>query len=67
MAKRILALVNKDPEHAQPFRLSLPGDYRVRHALSWHDGDGAPTVRHGSAPGSLAPYSAAVVLLDPRD
>ncbi|MFF9644958.1 hypothetical protein [Kitasatospora aureofaciens] len=62
-----VVLVNKDPEHAQPFRLSLPGDYRVRRTLSWHDGDGAPTVRHGSAPGSLAPYSAAVVLLDPRD
>ncbi|MFD8704843.1 hypothetical protein ACFV1W_19845 [Kitasatospora sp. NPDC059648] len=25
------------------------------------------TVRHGSAPDSLAPYSATVVLLDPRD
>ncbi|MEU6969055.1 hypothetical protein AB0A71_15185 [Kitasatospora aureofaciens] len=67
MAKRILALVDKDPEHAQPFRLSLPGGHRVRRTPSWHDGDGAPTVRHGSAPGSLAPYSAAVVLLDPRD
>lgn len=62
-----VVVVNKDPRHAQRFHLDLPGAYRVQRTLGWRQGDTAPTVHRGPAPTSLAPYSAAVILLTPRD
>lgn len=61
-----VVVVNKDPQHAQQFHLDLPGPYRVQRTLVWHQGETAPTFHRGPAPTSLAPYSAAVILLTPR-
>ncbi|MFJ9841654.1 hypothetical protein ACIRYZ_14525 [Kitasatospora sp. NPDC101155] len=61
-----VVVVNKDPQHTQQFHLDLPGSYRAQHTLAWHQGDTAATVHRGPAPTSLAPYSAAVILLTPR-
>ncbi|MFE5587668.1 hypothetical protein [Kitasatospora sp. NPDC056531] len=61
-----VVIVNKDPQHSQQFHLDLPGSYRVQRTLAWHQGDMAPTVHRGPASASLAPYSAAVILLAPR-
>ncbi|MCB5909720.1 hypothetical protein [Streptomyces pinistramenti] len=60
-------MVNKAPEQTQAFRLSLPPGYHTDRTLSWERGDTAPTTQDGPAPAFLAPYSAAVILLDRRE
>ncbi|MCC3767514.1 hypothetical protein [Streptomyces sp. UNOC14_S4] len=57
-----VVVVNKDPQHAQGVRLSVPRGYRADRTVTWRQGDTSPTTRSGPAPTTLAPYSAAVVL-----
>ncbi|GAA2279196.1 MULTISPECIES: hypothetical protein [Kitasatospora] len=60
-----VVVVNKDPNQAQEFHLSLPGSYRTERTLTWRQHDTALTVQRGLVPAVLAPYSAAVILLKP--
>ncbi|GGU96814.1 alpha-L-arabinofuranosidase [Streptomyces albospinus] len=59
-----VVVVNKDPKQTQSFHLSLPAGYHTDRTLTWQRGDSTPTTHRGAAPTSLAPYSAAVILLN---